>query len=75
MVFGSNRGRSNQNESRGSVRERLTPNTDLIPPDLRGNKRPVFRQLFVDEFHFSAVVKCFAHSSFAMFGAPEAMPL
>jgi len=35
------------------------PNADLIRPDLRGNKRPVFRQLFVDEFHFSAVVKCF----------------
>src|SRR6266853_4545224 len=32
---------------------------DLISSDLRGNKRPVFRQLLVDEFHFSAVFKCF----------------
>src|SRR6266481_8504255 len=32
---------------------------DLISPDLRGNKRPVFRQLLVDEFHFSAVFKWF----------------
>src|SRR5712671_259289 len=32
---------------------------DLISTDLRGNKRPVFRQLLVNEFHFPAVFKCF----------------
>src|SRR6266849_3837900 len=32
---------------------------DLIPCKLRGDKRPVFRQFLVDEFHFSAVFKCF----------------
>jgi hypothetical protein len=32
---------------------------DLISPDLRGDKRAVFRQLLVDEFHFPAVFECF----------------
>jgi hypothetical protein len=32
---------------------------DLIPTDLRGDKRPVFRQLLVDEFHFPPVFKRF----------------
>ena len=32
---------------------------DLIPPDLRSNKRPIFWQLLVNEFHFPAVFKCF----------------
>ena len=32
---------------------------DLIPCDLRGEKRPVFRQFLVDEFHLPAVFKCF----------------
>src|SRR3984893_14099621 len=30
---------------------------DLIPFNLRGDKRPVFRQFLVDEFHLSAVFK------------------
>src|ERR1700720_4019924 len=32
---------------------------DFIPFNLCGDKRPVFRQFLVDEFHFSAVCKCF----------------
>src|SRR6266478_2714635 len=32
---------------------------DLIPGKLRGDKRPVFRQFLVDEFHSPAVFKCF----------------
>ena len=32
---------------------------DLIACNLRSYKRPVFRQFLVDEFHFSAVFKCF----------------
>src|ERR1700730_13284741 len=32
---------------------------DLIPRKLSGDKCPVFRQFLVDEFHFSAVFKCF----------------
>ncbi len=31
----------------------------LIMRNLGGDKCPVFRQLLVDEFHFSAVFKCF----------------
>jgi hypothetical protein len=32
---------------------------DLILCNLRGHKCPVFRQFLVDEFHYSAVFKCF----------------
>jgi hypothetical protein len=32
---------------------------DLIPCKLRGDKRPVFRQFLVNEFHSSAIAKCF----------------
>ena len=32
---------------------------DFISFKLRGEKRPVFRQFLVDEFHSSAVFKCF----------------
>src|ERR1700738_47810 len=32
---------------------------DLIPCKLSGDKCHVFRQFLVDEFHFSAVFKCF----------------
>ncbi len=32
---------------------------DFISCKLRGEKRPVFRQFLVDEFHSSAVFKCF----------------
>src|SRR6476646_2658677 len=32
---------------------------DLIPSKLGGEKRPIFRQFLVDEFHCSAVFKCF----------------
>src|SRR5216683_7993177 len=32
---------------------------DLITFKLRGDKRPVFRQFLVDEFHSSVVFKCF----------------
>src|ERR1700682_1289248 len=32
---------------------------DLIPRNLRGDKRPVLRQFLVDEFYFSAVFTCF----------------
>src|ERR1700737_276734 len=32
---------------------------DLIPRKLSGDKCPVFRQFLADEFHFSAVFKCF----------------
>ena len=31
---------------------------DLITFELRGDKRPVFRQFLVDEFHSFAVFKC-----------------
>src|ERR1700676_1928680 len=32
---------------------------DFIARKLRGDKRPVFRQFLVDEFHFPAVFNCF----------------
>jgi hypothetical protein len=32
---------------------------DFVPCNLRGDKRPVSRQFLIEEFHFSAVFKCF----------------
>src|ERR1700730_436979 len=32
---------------------------DFTTGELRGDKRPAFRQFLVDEFHVSAVCKCF----------------
>jgi hypothetical protein len=32
---------------------------DLVPFNLRGDKRPVVRQFLVNEFHLSAIAECF----------------